>query len=332
MEYRKKIKALLPYFLTGVFIFLIIRYFIHNKDDLKIILKLDVIYVFCISLTVTTLNIIIAYQFYRILKDAGLEMCTYFNWLRIYFISNFLNVFITQGGSIYRTLVLKKRFQFSYTNSISAITFLTWFQMIFCLVVSIAVILIFNTNSFEYITNIVFLLSGLTISSLFFPIVVHKTLPYIKLKNKYLFWIQRKTEELIKFLNDNIKNYSLLAEITILSFVTFIFFCLCMFFVFSSLNISAHIIEIVLLVTTILISRSLNIVPGNIGITELACGYLYGLLGGSTGNGIIASGVLRTVSYLTNIFWGILSAKGLLPKKIIDNSHLKEPLPPDSEL
>jgi uncharacterized membrane protein YbhN (UPF0104 family) len=108
------------------------------------------------------------------------------------------------------------------------------------------------------------------------------------------------------------------VEIFALSIISLCFFSLSIFLVFRSLEIRTSAAEVVLFVTTILISRAINIVPGNIGITEIVCGHLNRLLGGTIGNGILVSGVLRTISYLINILLGILAAKTLLPKKIIE--------------
>lgn len=83
---------------------------------------------------------------------------------------------------------------------------------------------------------------------------------------------------------------------------------------FKALDLTLSHGQIFLFTVTLLVSRSVNIVPGNLGISEWLCGYLSLAMGGELGRGIMISGILRLIDYLLINTLGIIFIKDLLIK------------------
>ena len=83
---------------------------------------------------------------------------------------------------------------------------------------------------------------------------------------------------------------------------------------FKALNLTLSHGQIFLFTVTLLVSRIVNIVPGNLGISEWLCGYVSLALGGELGRGIMMSGILRLVDYCLMNALGIIFIKDLMIK------------------
>ena len=67
----------------------------------------------------------------------------------------------------------------------------------------------------------------------------------------------------------------------------------------------------------VILSRTFNVIPNNLGLTEIICGYLSAAWGWNLSQGIIISGLLRVIDYLVGTALGILFAKTIFPYKSI---------------
>ena len=75
-------------------------------------------------------------------------------------------------------------------------------------------------------------------------------------------------------------------------------FNLSVYVCFYAIRNPLNLFQTLLFTIVLFLSRSVNLTPGNIGLTELICGYFSQYLGATVGSGIIVSGIIRIVEYI----------------------------------
>jgi len=313
---RLNFKKLLQVFIILAFLMLIIRYFASHQEELQLLknFKLKNI-LFLIFLTFLS-YVCYAYLVLLILVRQGLQKMRTLEWFKIFMISRFINFHITQGANIYRSIILKKKFGFSYTNYVSAVTFLAWYSTLTALLFCCLLILGINFRLAINNYNILLILGTMTIFIFAMPFSLNSMTKYFQPKNKMFIWLNEKTTNILNQFNDNIADSTLIIKMTVVSLLVFILNTIMIYVGFIQTKIWLGLEEISLFTVILTISKYLNIVPGNIGLIEYACGYLSQSLGGRLSNGIIVSGVLRIIEYLFVGLLGFIFAKRLIPKEL----------------
>jgi uncharacterized protein (TIRG00374 family) len=314
-------KKWLQYGIVALCAIFIIKYFMAHTAELKLILNLNLFYITIILLFNLLIHLIASYKMYFVLKKLGLHRISYYQWLKIFSISRFLNFHITQGANVYRSVVLKKEHGFSYTNSISMLTFMGWAESVFILLISCLSIALINKNlSIEGI-NIFSILLILFIVFLISPFIAQKILRKVSVKIKYLNWVHSKLDHLSEIVIECIKNTDIIFKIFLLSVLAFACYLTAIHASFEAIGIVLSLDEVILFVVIILLNGIINITPSNIGIMELMCGYLSLSLGGTLGYGIIACSILRVLGYLMVAFLTLLWSKDFISIKRIEQSQ-----------
>ncbi len=317
MKINHKLKILLQYSLVAICLLFIAKYFSTHQDQLKIISTFESGQIISLIIITISIQLLTACKFHLILKNMGLQNCSYFDWLKVFFVANFVNLHLTQGANLYRSITLKKKYDFPYTNSISALTFFSWFEMILVLLFCLFLIGWANPGLMIQGCNVIMLVSFLIIFLMVTPFIFRKALNQLLIKNEKIKWLQDKIEALLHSLAKSTKEYPLLIKIVLLSIMTFCLYVLNLDICFKAIETPVALSTLSLFTVALLLSRIVNIIPGNLGLTELICGYLSESLGGSLGAGILVSVLLRVIAYFISIFWGILFARTLFVKNII---------------
>lgn len=278
-------------------LFFIFRYFSANQEELRLILNLKLTSCLLLFLIFLVIQFLGSYKHFIILKNLGLGSISIFEWFKIFITAKFINFHITQGANIYRGIKLKKKYDFPYTKSIGLISTFSWFEILAILILTILIIISSNNTSSTTFYNILTWLSVLTVLISVAPFLIKQLLSKLTVKGKRLIWIQSKLQELTCNVIEQIKNPRLVLIFFILSSLIYILNILTIMICISAININLNLAEISLFAATLRLSRILNIVPGNVGLTEIFCGYISELIGDSLGKGILISGILRIVEY-----------------------------------
>jgi len=122
-------------------------------------------------------------------------------------------------------------------------------------------------------------------------------------------WLKGKIEDLTDKIIGLAQQRARMFWLFILSFITALLFALSMYVLFHSMSSELSFTNVFLFTNIFLLSRLVNIVPGNIGVTELICGYTSDWLGGTLGSGLIVAGVFRVLNYFLSIFFGVIYSK-----------------------
>ncbi|MBW1859359.1 MAG: flippase-like domain-containing protein, partial [Deltaproteobacteria bacterium] len=238
------------------------------------------------------------------------------HWFRLFMLGSFLNKALPQAGNIYRAVELKSHYRISYTHFMTAFFFFTWTDTF--LNFSMASILIIATGFSMELVGIqaAYALPVLTVLVILFPFLLDMVVRCTESSGKSLSRFHKTfsnvTRSIVAVLKDAVFN----GEIIGLGLIAFIPMCARVYITFLMLDIHLDLPVLVLFSALLKLSQLVNLTPGNVGIQELALGYVCQEAGVGMENGIIAALILRLLGYMLLIVCGaVLGGMGLLGEK-----------------
>lgn len=313
---RGHTKIALQLVAIAFFAFLIVYFMRKYAADISSLKHLSISDILLISAWSFVSYSAYAYAVYVVLVDVGFKGLSPFGWLRVYFASRLVNFFVVQGGNIFRLVLLKKNYGFSYTNSIGVTTFLIWINALVALLAGIYFLSetgphtrIFGLTLVEWtVIATLVLLAG--------PILVAWAIQAFR---DSAFWRSNFLVPFMKiaeFYIESLKKPGLLGQITILSAVHFFFFVGVNYFSFRAIGQTVEISAVCLYTTAFVFTRYINVVPGNLGVSELVGGLVSEQLGTGFGNGLIVAGIVRVVEFIMILLVGLLYGNRLVFDRI----------------
>lgn len=246
---------------------------------------------------------------YIILIDLGLRKLGPIAWLRIYFVSRLVNLFVTQGGNIYRLVVLKKKYDFAYTNTIGVTVFLIWINALIAVMFSLYTLITMQQSiqiaGLSFLGWCVLLLIVLVTIPSFVALFAKLTRRSRVAQSRFTLPLLRIAE----FFVGTMKKFRLFVTVSLLSITHFCFFVGVNYFSFLAIEVDAPLDVVLVFTAAFVFTRYINIVPGNIGVSELAGGLMSEYMGVGFGNGLVVSGIVRMVEVLMILLTGLIYGK-----------------------
>ncbi len=241
--------------------------------------------------------------------DLGLKNLGPFAWLRIYFVSRLVNFFVTQGGNLYRLILLKKKHDFSYTNSIGVNAFLVWINALIALMASAYFLSGFERKMYLHGVSLLSWSVLALVVLLLGPLLVVWSIQSFRTSSIWQTRMLRPFANIASFFTASLKNVRLLARLAILSAVHFCFFVGVNYFSFQAIDQPIDVAIVCIFTTAFVFTRYINVVPGNIGVSELVGGLISEQMGVGFGNGLVVSGIVRIIEVMMILLAGLIYGK-----------------------
>ena len=282
----------------ALYVIFMVRYFSGNSHLLAKLLNIDLKLVIYLCILNVFIHLVTAYKFLYLLRRSGLKGISDFAWIKIFTIARFLNYHITQAAHVYRAVVLKKQYNFSYTDSIAVLVLLSWIESIVsCLIALILMTVVFPGFRIQDI-NVPFVLGSVLLAIAFLPFIGERVLRAMHFRNKLFWWIHAKFTDMIQSFTAVVCDHAALLAVFSYSLLIFTINVIAIGFSFQAIGIHLTVNQEVLFTVVIMLGSIVNITPSNIGIVEMLCGYLSQLLGFTLGDGILACSIFRIVGYI----------------------------------
>ena len=302
---KKRIKTLIHIGLIGVCLTYIAKHFLTNTNELHILQNIGAQDLIVLVLLIIFLNALGGFKLFRILKTLDIHNLSLWKWLQIFAISRFVNFHITQGGTIYRSVALKQRYNFTYAKTLGLIFFNHWFEVILLSTISIAALA--QTDLLNQLQSKVVSIQNLSLLVLLLlvlPFGLKTFLDKFSSSRIKQSWLGNRCHALVDTIHQQTSNPQLLLEFIVYTLSTTVLYTLCVWILFGAIDVQLNFVQILFFSTILLLSRSINIVPGNLGVAEIICGQVTYALGINIGSGMIISGLFRVLNY---IILGILT-------------------------
>lgn len=234
-----------------------------------------------------------AYLFRIVLEKCSGSKLPFFGWFKIFILSTFLNTVFSQTGNVYRGLQLKSDYNISYTRYISSYISFAWMDLWINLIIATAIILLLKPDLHigPLIAWKVLLAAIIVVIAV--PILIEILCHRIKFNNARLSWIHSKLSEVLTVSVNNITDTAYLSKITLINIVVLICIAGLFRFCFLILGIKLNIPTVVIFYALLKIGNYVNITPGNLGIQELAYGFLGTQMGIGMAQSILVSAFMR---------------------------------------
>jgi len=315
MKY-KKIANILRWIIAVICLAYIVNFFCKNTEELKklsLFQPIILVYIILLQLIYHTLN---GMKFKIVLEKCSNKKVKFLPWMKIFILGRFLNTVIPQSGNIYRGITLKKQFDVSYTRYISGYSSFAWMEIFVNLfIAALAIFLInpgFRIGSLSAWKTLIFL----SLISLAFPILIELIFNKITFKNQNLNWLHSKLAEVITVSVSNLKDPVYMLKIVLFTIIIFARTCLAFYLYFKVFNLDVSLPALLVFCSLFKISAFIIITPSNIGIQELAYGFLCEKMEIGAAQGILVSALIRVVSVSVIIILGIaLGGKDLIRRR-----------------
>ncbi len=321
-----KIKKIIKTVIFLLCVGFIAKYFYSNWDSLQISFKIDKFsFLGIVFFSITTL-LTYCYRFKIITHKCSGINPPFWQWFSIILLARFYNLFFAPSGNIYRGVELKRKFGISYTDYVSAGISFTWMDLALDLILSF-IIIIFVQPDFKLLGFKAYsVVAALTVCITLMPIMAYFILKAIPVRMQALVWGKDKLTQVVSATLNNVKDLRYLSKIIIWGLLVTVQTLFVYYLVFISFNFKLHIPALMLFYALLKISSAFIILPGNIGIQEIAFGFLSSEMGTGMAEGILISTVMRVLGSTMIIIIAILiGGKGLFSKeklKEITNERL----------
>ncbi len=309
-------KPVLKFLLVIFLLSLIGAYFVRNSEDLSVLTHVSATNLIVLMTLAFATHIVYAMELLIIVNKMHSRSLPFFPWFKIFLVSRFLNLFVTQGANLYRSVKLKREYQFSYTHSISMVSFFAWFQSVLSL--CLCQIFLFTADTTILGSYLAVTLSVLTLLVFAMPFVLHYVFKRFRIAKQKFQWYGEKVEEMFTGFFLGLKDMRFMFTLTALFVVYFVLNQMFVHHSFAAIGVPVGVHSSALFTATIVVSRTFNVVPSNLGVTEVICGALSEALQGKIGYGIIISGIARVVDFVLTAALGILFSQSIFPRKVLD--------------
>ena len=297
MKRQRNIKGVLKLLLIGSCIGLIIYYFKNHTEEIQRIKEIKVIDVFLLFGSLFIVQVIHSYKIFMVVKFLDLKNISFIEWFKIITVSRFINQHFFQGANIYRFIKLKKDYQFPYVRSLGATVSFQWIETVSILLVTTLIIISFLGYFPNHFQKILLYLIATLISIFILPFLMFAVVKRINPKVISKFNINRPFIDNCENVFNHIKEPKFLIYYA-LNTLLFVFVYMAAVKVgFRAIHIDLQFSQNLLFTGVLILSRMFNVVPANIGISELLCGSISNAINISFGSGIIISGIIRVVNY-----------------------------------
>lgn len=294
------------------FLLAAVAYFLGtNTTDLGVLVELRVSTLIIVAALILVSTVLYAQSMYVYLVALLPSSPGHLQWQSLVFASRLLNYTLPQGANIYRGGFLKTRYGLPIATYIGMVLFHSWIFATLTFWVAAALALAVGAESRALVACLLPAVAGTLIAPL-----LQLRLPAVP-EDSALYWVAERFRALSETLVLLGRRYVASLKLAVIVFLTFVLTVLSVYLLLEQLVGTADVGVAVVLSIIFTLSRFINVVPANLGLTELLTGAAYEFLGGSLVVGILVSGVLRVLEFFVAIALGgvaILLSDDPLPK------------------
>ena len=283
----------------------LVWFFYVNRQSLRIAFDISISTIILIVLLWAVYLFLLSYRFQLILEKCSGRRPHFWSLFRIFVLGRFLNTFISQAGTVYRGLQLKQEYGISYTDYISSFASFGWMDSWINMTVAALAMLICGSNLkigpfYAWHISLV-----LAICIFVVPLLLEAVFGKIRFRNTYLNWMHSKLTEVLKVTVENVKDTAYVSKIIILGIATLICVGALYYICFRIFDITLNIPLLAVFYALLSLSTCIIITPGNIGVQELAYGFLSKQLGFGMAQGVLVAVFARVSGTAIVLLLGI---------------------------
>lgn len=291
----KTLKKILRLIIVAICAAYLVGFFIQKREALSIAFKLDYRLILAIIGLQLLYYLLQSYRFQIVVEKCSDRKLPFFPWLKLFVLGRFLNTIFSQTGNVYRSVRLKTDYGISYTKYIGAFASIAWLDT--CMNLGIAVVVIAIANPGFQIGKFTAwkILTVLSAVFIVVPILSEILLRKMNFKNNYLTWVRSKLSEVLTVSVRNLRDPIFLLKFFAIGMVIFVRTCILFHLYFRVFDIYVSLPALAVFYALFKLSFFIVLTPGNLGIQEVAWGFLSEQMGFGMAEGVLVSAFIRAI-------------------------------------
>lgn len=289
--------------ISGIILVVLILYLVKEQDALYRLTEIKLEHVLALSL---------AYCVYFLTVSRRMLMCfgqaasgiSFGRWFRIYLWGRTGNTVAPQAGTAFRAVTLKREFGISYEKYVAAFAFYAWSDMILNLIFGILVIFLWFRQTDVRITGISVeimlpVLLALVVAA---PILLNSVLKVLPSGGlKWYKWLFDRVTGVNRQFREIMKNRALALNLSVWTLASFILNAVVLYFAFRCVQVEMNVKQLVVFVALLNVFDFIQIIPGNVGISDLIFGIIAKSYGWDVEVGILVCLLMRADASLVTL-------------------------------
>jgi len=245
-----------------------------------------------------------SWRFRLVIEKCAGKTVPFWPWFKIVILGRFLTRLAPQAGNVYRSVTLKKQYQVSYTEYVGSFFSFTWMDTCFFLVFALAVVTVVEPKLQIAGVSAILLLLGLVVGIAAAPIAFEAVLRRMNFGKGRLAWLHGRLSKMLSASMSALRDGRFMVKIGVIGAVNFVNMMTMSYLCFLALGQSVSLGKLALLYVVLRVSTHVVITPGNLGVRELAFGFVGSQVGIGMADGMLASMTMRIVSTLILLMLG----------------------------
>jgi uncharacterized membrane protein YbhN (UPF0104 family) len=294
----------------------VVRYFLVNWEDVSSTFRLDLPVVAGIFGILLFHLLVHAVRFHVVITKCSGRRVPFLQWLRIFVHARFLNNVLPQAGNAYRIVTLKSTYGITYTRYITSHVAAFWMEVIVNFALAGAVVAAADPALTVGDVPLVPMLLGAAAAVFAGPFVVELVSRRFQFRVQAMAWAHQKMSELLRVTRESVRDVPYLLRVLGLVLVQFVDMTIVFYLTFLSLGKNVDLATLAAFYALYKLSAYFIIAPGgNLGVREVLYGLLGAQMGIGTTEGMLASVVIRVLSFISLVLVGLsFGGAGLLRK------------------
>lgn len=276
--------------------------------DWKAALRLPVLSIALIVALQLLYNLAMSCRHYLMLRALGLRGATFGAWFRIFVMGRTMNSLMGQSGNVYRALALKKGYGFGYSKTIAAYSATAWMSIMLNAFLIAAITAVFQPGFEIGGVNVPVAAGAAFVVTLALPFLARRFGRLVSATlGKRWDWVSRvvhRADGAVAVAS----RPGLVLTINAVGVFSFAVNALMIYIAFRGMGIDLAFPALLVFVGILRLSSLVIITPGNLGVRELAYGFLSSAVGVGLAEGLLVSGILRLAGYLVLALLGTVVA------------------------
>lgn len=252
-------------------------------------------------------------------------------WLRLFTLGRFLNLFVPQGGNVYRAVELRRRFDVGYGDFITAFVNAPWLAMVLNLALGAVAVAALQRDAAIGAWPLWLVLAAATLLGATAPFVALAVLPLVPKRWRPLAWLRARLAEMVRATLESLRDRRYLAWVFAWTLVSFVQASAMLWYGFAALGSPVGVAEAIAFYVLLQLATYFPVTPGNVGVQELAFGALAAGFGAAAVDGVVVSGLIRVTGVVALVIAALPmgGVEALRAARLgARSADLREPTPP----
>lgn len=285
---------------TTVAVWLVAR----NPEPVRALARIDFLVLLAMVALVLVNQLVSALRLGFAIEECADRVLSAWAWFRLTAIGQFLNLLVPQLGNVYRAVMLKREEGITYVQYAAGLFAFVWIDLLIGILLALAVIVVISPDlSIGQLPGFV-VLACLFVAVLAGPLVLERLVA--GRSSGRLAAARERAAEVLTAAARVLRQPRYVVRALALNVVLVATHVASLHFAFRAVGAELGLAQLMLFQVLLRLSSQIVITPGNLGLTELAYGALASVSGATTGHGIAAALLIRTLGSMVVVALGLL--------------------------